>query len=155
MSSSAVRREAADAFIGSGGPAKRPGFAERRRLARARGSSSARQKTAETLLASPEAEGTCWVMTTADGKEITHASPQWHETWHYSPDETIGKSPTILNGEGSDIDASRALMRDLEKACILRQLERGGPCEFASETLLSAVLPFLRELVGSGAQRVS
>ena len=55
-------------------------------------------------------------MTTADGKEITHASPQWHETWHYSPDETIGKSPTILNGEGSDIDASRALMRDLEKA---------------------------------------
>ena len=107
MSSSAARREAADAFIGSGGPAKRPGFAERRRLARARGSSSARQKTAETLLASPEAEGTCWVMTTADGKEITHASPQWHETWHYSPDETIGKSPTILNGEGSDIDASR------------------------------------------------
>ena len=116
MSSSAARREAADAFIGSGGLAKRPGFAERRRLARARGSSSARQKTAETLLASPEAEGTCWVMTTADGKEITHASPQWHETWHYSPDETIGKSPTILNGEGSDIDASRALMRDLEKA---------------------------------------
>ena len=117
MSSSAARREAADAFIGSGGPAKRPGFAERRRLARARGSSSARQKTAEALLASPEAaaarqktaevllstpeaEGTCWVMTTADGKEITHASPQWHETWHYSPDETIGKSPTILNGEG-------------------------------------------------------
>ena len=55
-------------------------------------------------------------MTTADGKEITHASPQWHETWHYSPDETIGKSPTILNGEGSDLDAGRALMRDLEKA---------------------------------------
>ena len=55
MSSSAARREAADAFIGSGGPAKRPGFAERRRLARARGSSSARQKTAEALLASPEA----------------------------------------------------------------------------------------------------
>ena len=123
MSSSAARREAADAFIGSGGPAKRPGFAERRRLARARGSSSARQKTAEALLASPEAaaarqktaevllstpeaEGTCWVMTTADGKEITHASPQWHVTWHYSPDETIGKSPTILNREGSDLDAS-------------------------------------------------
>ena len=92
MSSSAARREAADAFIGSGGPAKRPGFAERRRLARARGTSSARQKTADALLASPEAaaarqktaevllstpeaEGTCWVMTTAEsGLKIAGSS---------------------------------------------------------------------------------
>ena len=53
-----------------------------------------------------------------DGRRegVTHASPQWHETWHYPPDEAIGKSPTILNGEGSDLDAGRALMRDLEKA---------------------------------------
>ena len=38
-----------------------------------------------------------------DGRrEGDHPRAEWHETWHYSPDETIGKSPTILNGEGSD-----------------------------------------------------
>ena len=53
----------------------------------------------------------CSVTTTAERPfVIVSASATWHETWGYTPEESIGKSIALLNGDGHCALASKKLM---------------------------------------------
>ena len=59
---------------------------------------------------------TCSVETTSDAPfVITSASVSWFSTWGFKPAECIGKSISVLNGEGYDRAAAKALVEQFER----------------------------------------
>jgi len=55
---------------------------------------------------------TCEVVTTGNAPyTIKSASASWFKTWGFAPEEAVGKEISVLNGNGTDLSASRELMR--------------------------------------------
>jgi len=57
----------------------------------------------------------CWVLTeSVYPYNITAASDVWYTTWQLKPEDTIGKTPKVLDGPGADLAAGRMLMEQFE-----------------------------------------
>ena len=59
----------------------------------------------------------CWVVTEPrEPFKIVNASANWFKTWEFEPDEAIGKSIRIINGDGAghDHDAAGKVMKQMD-----------------------------------------
>ena len=59
----------------------------------------------------PTLPESCWVLTTHKPPfTIIATSDSWHKLWKFTKEETIGGSINILQGEGTNVVAAKALM---------------------------------------------
>lgn len=58
-----------------------------------------------------ERQDLCWVLTESSSPyQITAASDAWYALWQLAPEDVIGRTPKLLDGPGSDLEAGRMLM---------------------------------------------